>query len=275
MKIVPASHPELASARRRHADHAPVRAARGDRLEGPAVLAAGAGRGDGAAEADAAPHAAAAGSGAPAAARGRRPPLQHRHAAAPPGREPAHERQPPWRPPRRAAPSRRADRRELQHHHAVGQRSGLSRPRRDGRAAALLPAPRLARAGALLGQRQGLPGADDAGATQAPARARAARALHAKHADRAGAARARAQAGAARRLRGRRRGVPARPGLPCRARAGHQSAFESLRRAAGADRAAGSGQGTQLPAGAAARGRGAEPRSMPMSSARPRKAAGA
>jgi DNA-binding IclR family transcriptional regulator len=44
--------------------------------------------------------------------------------------------------------------RELQHHGAVGQRSGLPRPRRDAGAAALLPAPRLARAGALLGERK-------------------------------------------------------------------------------------------------------------------------
>ena len=101
--------------------------------QGPAVLAAGPGRGDRAAEADAAPHAAAARRRRPAAARERRPPLRHRRAPAPPGREPAAQRQPPRRAPRGAAPPGRGGRRELQHHRAVGQRGRLPRPRRDRR----------------------------------------------------------------------------------------------------------------------------------------------
>ena len=113
----------------------------------------------------------------------------------------------------------RGGRRELQHHRLVGQRGGLPGPGRDRRAAALLPARRLARAGALLGQRQGVAGADVAGPAPAPAGACAAGALHGQHPGRPRRAGGRARAGAQGRLRAGRRGVPARPAVHRGARA--------------------------------------------------------
>jgi IclR family acetate operon transcriptional repressor len=93
----------------------------------------------------------------------RRPPLRARPAPAPPRRGPAAQQHGAWRAPCGAAPAGRGSRRKLQHHGAVGQRSALPRSRGNPGAAALLPASRVARAGTLLGQRQALPGADDAG----------------------------------------------------------------------------------------------------------------
>ena len=72
-------------------------------------------------------------------------------------------------------------------------------------------APGLARAGALLGERQDDPVADDPGAAAPAAGSRAVEAVHAQHGDRRRPDRGGAEAGSPRRLRDRRRGVPARP----------------------------------------------------------------
>ena len=122
------------------------------------------------------------------------------------------------RAPRGAAPPGRRGRRKLQHHRAVGQRGALPRPRGDAGAAALLPAPGFARAGALLGQRQGLPGADDAGAAPAACwTMRRWRATRRPPSPTSLRWRRELTAGAARRPCAGPRGIPARPGLRGRA----------------------------------------------------------
>ena len=86
-------------------------------------------------------------------------------------------------------------------------------------AAALLSAPGLARAGALLGQRQGVPGADEPAQRERLLATRRCSKYTAHTLTDTGRARERDRAGQARRLRAGQRGVPARPGVRGRARA--------------------------------------------------------